>query len=33
MDLENPENWLTISGIVFNVLGILEIIYRTRKRQ
>jgi len=31
MDLENPENWQTISGIILNVIGIILEIYRTTK--
>jgi hypothetical protein len=31
MDLSNPEVVLTITGIILNVLGILETIYRSRK--
>jgi hypothetical protein len=31
MDLQNPENWQTISGIILNVIGIILEIYRTIK--
>jgi hypothetical protein len=31
MDLQNPENWQTISGIILNVIGIVLEIYRTTK--
>lgn len=32
MDVANPENWLTISGIILNLIGILDTIYWRRKK-
>lgn len=33
MDPNNPENWLTITGIILNVIGIIEKLYRLEKNK